>query len=92
MIVITGKDSGKTGVVSQAFPKDNQVLIEGINMRKKHEKPRGNRKGQVVERATPLHVSNIMIVDPKTNKGTRIGITRKDGVRTRIAKKSGTSF
>ncbi|MBI3573548.1 50S ribosomal protein L24, partial [Candidatus Kaiserbacteria bacterium] len=58
----------------------------------KHEKPRGNRKGQVVERATPMHASNVMIVDPKTNKGTRVGISRKNGKRVRIAKRSGTEF
>lgn len=89
VVVITGKDRGKTGTVAEAFPKTNRVLVDGINMRKKHEKARGSRKGQIVERSTPLHVSNVMIADPKGGKGTRIGIVRKDGVRTRVAKKSG---
>jgi len=92
VVVIAGKDAGKTGTVSTAFPKTNQVLIEGINLRKKHEKPRGNRKGQIVERAMPFHVSNVMIADPKGGKATRVGIIRKDGKRVRVAKKSGTEF
>lgn len=92
MVVITGKDRGKTGTVTRAFPRHNLVLLEGINMKKKHEKPRGSRKGRVVERATPIHASNVMIVDPKTNKGTRIVIRRKDGARIRIAQKSGAEL
>lgn len=92
VIVIAGKDRGKTGMVSEAFPKTNHVLVDGVNMKKKHEKARGNRKGQVVERAAPLHVSNVMILDPKTNKGTRVGIVRTDGVRTRVGRKSGSEF
>jgi large subunit ribosomal protein L24 len=92
VIVISGKDKGKAGVVSAAMPKDNKVLIEGVNLRKKHEKARGARKGQIVERAMPLHISNVMIADPKSGKGTRVGILRKDGVRSRVAKKSNTEF
>lgn len=92
VVVITGKDRGKMGAVTEAFPKTNRVLVEGINMKKKHEKARGSRKGQIVERAMPVHVSNVMILDPKGGKGTRIGIVRKDGARTRVAKKSGSEF
>jgi large subunit ribosomal protein L24 len=92
VVVIAGKDRGKTGTVAEAFPKASRVLIDGINMKKKHEKARGSRKGQIVERSVPLHVSNVMILDPKTGKGTRVGIARKDGARTRIAKKSGQEF
>lgn len=92
VIIRAGKDRGKAGTVTEAFPKKDMVLVEGLNLRKKHQKPRGNRKGQVVERATPMHVSNVMIADPKSGKGTRVGISRKGGKRTRIAKKSGTEF
>lgn len=91
-MVIAGKDRGKTGTVTEAFPRELKVLVDGVNMKKKHEKPRGNRKGQIVERAMPLHVSNVMIVDPKGGKRTRVGIVRKDGARVRIAKKSGQEF
>lgn len=71
MIVISGKDKGKTGAVTHAYPQDSRVLIEGLNMKTKHEKARGTRKGQIVERATPMHVSNVMLLDAKTGKGTR---------------------
>ena len=92
VIVITGKDRGKTGAVTRALPKTNQVLVEGVNMKKKHQKPRSNRKGQIVEKALPIHVSNVMIVDSKTGKGTRIGIVRKDGGRIRVSRKSGVEI
>ncbi len=92
VMVIAGKDRGKTGTVMHAFPKDNQVTIEGVNIKKKHQKPRGNRKGQIIEKAMPMNVSNVMIVDPKSGKPTRVSITRKDGVATRIAKKSGATL
>jgi large subunit ribosomal protein L24 len=90
VVVIAGKDKGKTGTVTTAFPKSNQVLIEGVNMKKKHQKARGRgaRKGQILEKALPIHASNVMIVDPKTGKGTRVGISRKGGKRVRVTKKS----
>ena len=91
VIVIAGKDSGKTGAVVRAFPKLAQVLVEGVNIKKKHQKPqgRGARKGQILERNFPIHVSNVMLIDPKSGKGTRVSISRKGGGRTRIARKSG---
>lgn len=92
VIIITGTDKGKTGTVTTAFPKTNQVVVEGLNMKKKHQKPRGNRKGQIVERAMPLNVSNVMLVDPKSGKGTRISITRKGDKRVRVAVKSRTEI
>lgn len=94
VIVISGKDRGKTGTVSHAFPKESKVLIEGVNVKKKHQKPRGRnvRKGQILDKAYPLHVSNVMLVDPKDGKPTRIGIVRKDGKRSRVTKKSNTTL
>ena len=91
VIVISGKDRGKTGTISEAFPKMNRVLIEGVNVKKKHQRPTGRnaRKGQILEKAFPIHVSNVMLIDPKTGKGTRVGIIRKEGKRVRITKKSG---
>jgi large subunit ribosomal protein L24 len=89
-IVTTGKDKGKTGVILRAFPKTNQVLIEGVNVVKRHQKSRrGGQKGQVVEKSMPISASNVMVVDPKKSVGTRISITRENGKRIRIAKKSG---
>lgn len=90
VVVIAGKDRGKTGTVSKALPRSEQVLIDGVNVKKKHLKAHGKAKsGQIIEKAYPLHVSNVMFVDPKTSARTRISITRKDGARLRIAKKSG---
>lgn len=72
VIVITGKDSGKTGVVERAFPKENRVLVSGVNMRKTHERAkRSGAKGQMVEKSLPINASNVMLIDAKTGKGTR---------------------
>lgn len=90
VIVIAGKDRGKTGIVSIVIPKGNQVLVDGVNIKKKHLKSRQKDKGgQIVEKALPIHASNVMLVDSKTNKRTRISIKRNNGVRVRVAKKSG---
>ncbi len=89
VIVITGKDKGKTGAVTHALPATDRIVVEGINIKKKHQKPRGTRKGQIVEMAMPFHASNAMLLDPKSGKGTRVRISKKDGARTRVAVKSG---
>lgn len=89
VIVISGKDKGKTGKVEKAYPKDNAVLILGVNMRKKHERAKkSGQKGQVVQKAYPTNISNVMIIDPKTNKPTRVGKKEIDGKWVRITKKS----
>lgn len=94
VIVIAGKDRGKVGTVSRAFPQEGKVLIEGINLKKKHQKPRGRdaRKGQILEKAFPVDVSNVMLVDPKGGKRTRVGIVREGGKRSRVTKKSKTTL
>jgi len=72
VIVITGKDKGTTGTVARAFPKLDRVIVEGVNIKKKHQKPkRGGAKGQIIEKPFPLHVSNVMLVNAKTGKGSR---------------------
>lgn len=72
IIVITGKDAGKTAKVTRAFPKLNKVLVEGVNVKKKHERARQkDKKGTIVSIEHPIHVSNVMHIDPKTGKGTR---------------------
>jgi|SRR3954449_748409 large subunit ribosomal protein L24 len=97
--IISGKDKGKTGKVLRVEPKKNRVFVEGLNVHKRHIKPRSIRDAQraesvggVVEQEGPIHISNVMLVDPKTSKPTRVGISREDGRRTRIAKKSGESI
>lgn len=93
VVVIAGKDRGKEGTVTEAMPRENKVIVDGINMRKKSQRARrSGQKGQLVEFAAPIHVSNVMIKDPKTGKGTRIGMTEKGGKKTRVSKKSGTEL
>ena len=93
VIVIAGKSKGKTGAIVRVMPKENAVLIDGLNMVKRHRRATSaSRAGQVVEKIMPIHVSNVMLVDPKTDKGTRIRIERKDGARTRVAVKSGQTL
>jgi large subunit ribosomal protein L24 len=91
VIVIAGKSKGQTGTIAVALPKENRVLIDGVNMVKRHRKPsQTNRSGQIVDKPMTLHASNVQLVDPKTGKPTRIKITRtKDGKRERVAVKSG---
>ncbi|RXK18676.1 50S ribosomal protein L24 [Macrococcus sp. DPC7161] len=90
VIVITGKDKGKTGTVIEALPKKDRVVVEGINIVKKHQKPtQMNPEGGITEIEAAIHVSNVMLVDPKTNKPTRVGVKVEDGKKVRVAKKSG---
>ncbi len=94
--VITGnaKDKGKQGKVLKTYPKTDRVLVEGVKMRTRHEKPSqaNNNTGRIVNEEAPIHVSNVMIVDPKTNEPTRIGheIDEKTGKKVRVSKKSNT--
>ncbi len=93
VIVIAGKDKGKTGEVLKAMPAESRVVVKGISMAKRHERSRkGNQKGQIVEKAMPIHVSNVMLLDPKGGKRTRVGIKREKGSAVRIARKSGAEF
>lgn len=89
VIVIAGKNKGKEGKITEILKKDNKVIIEGINIIKKHIKPNGGNAGSILEKEAPIHISNIMMVDPKTKKRTRIGHTNsKEGKKIRISKKS----
>lgn len=93
VIVIAGKDKGKIGNITKILSKDNKVIVEGVNIVKKHIKPRGNESGSIVEIESPLHSSNVMIVDPKTNKRTRIGHKiNKDGKKIRVTKDSNSAI
>jgi large subunit ribosomal protein L24 len=99
--VIGGKDSGKSGRVIRTDPKRSFVYVEGINMVKRHEKARpvqdvqkaSQQMGGIVDKEGPIHVSNVMLLDPKDNKRTRVGVRRdKGGKRERFAKRSGVSI
>ncbi|CEG24411.1 50S ribosomal protein L24 [Planococcus massiliensis] len=88
--VISGKDKGKTGVVLAALPKKDRVLVEGINIIKKHTKPnQANPQGGIVSQEAAIHVSNVMLLDPKSGEPTRVGYKVEDGKKVRVAKKSG---
>ncbi|MGY3716663.1 50S ribosomal protein L24 [Sutcliffiella cohnii] len=88
--VISGKDKGKQGVILQAFPKKDRVLVEGVNIVKKHAKPsQANPQGGIISQEAPIHVSNVMPLDPKTGVPTRVGYKVVDGKKVRVAKESG---
>ncbi|MBI2612267.1 50S ribosomal protein L24 [Candidatus Kaiserbacteria bacterium] len=91
VIVIAGKERGKTSTIVRVLPQENLVILDGLNLSKRHRRPSAqNRKGQIIERAMPMHVSNVMIVDPRSGKPTRVKFSRdKEGTRIRIAVKSG---
>ena len=93
VIVISGKDKGKTGKVTKALPQKSAVVIVGVNVKKVHERPRkSGQKGQIIEKSLPISVSNVMIVDSKTNKGTRIGRKKEGEKWVRYSKKSGNTL
>ena len=90
VVVITGRDKGKTGEVKQVLPAENRVVVDGVNMVKRHTAPSAGNAGGIVEREASIHVSNVAYVDPKTDKPTRIGYkTLEDGRKVRFAKRSG---
>ena len=91
VVVIAGKDKGKEGKIIKTLKNDNKVVVEGINMVTKHVKPNAqNEQGGIVKQEAPIHVSNVMMIDPKTKKRTRIGHTTdtKSNKKIRITKKS----
>lgn len=89
VIIKTGKDKGKKGKIVRVLPEENRVVVEGLNMVKKTRRPRrSGEKGQIISIAMPLNASNVMIVDPKTGKGSRIGKKVIGGKKVRIARKS----
>jgi large subunit ribosomal protein L24 len=88
--VVTGKDKGKQGVILAAFPKQDRVIVEGVNIVKKHSKPSQlNPQGGIITKEAAIHVSNVMPLDPKTGEPTRVGYQVVDGKKVRVAKKSG---
>ena len=96
VIVISGKDKGKTGRVLRVDRERSRVFVEGLNIVKRHQRPTAlnpNAQAGVIEREGPIHVSNVALLDPKQNKPTRVGIVRRaDGRRIRVAKLSGTEL
>jgi large subunit ribosomal protein L24 len=89
--VITGKDKGKRGEVLRVLPEENRALVQGRNMVKRHTKPRGmGQPGGIVEQEASIHLSNLALIDPKSDKPTRVGFRElEDGKKVRVAKASG---
>jgi large subunit ribosomal protein L24 len=89
--VITGKDRGKRGEVLRVMPEENRALVQGRNMVKRHTKPRGmGQPGGIVEQEASIHLSNLALIDPKSDKPTRVGFrVLEDGKKVRVAKSSG---
>lgn len=93
VIVTIGRDKGKKGVIVKTFRDLDKVIVEGVNIHKKTQKARRRgEKGQTIEMAMPIHVSNVMMVDPKGGKPTRVGYKVEDGKKIRIARKSGAKI
>jgi len=91
VVVITGKDKGKKGKVLQSFPKKERVIVEGVGMITKHQKPNQQmQQGGIVKREAAIHVSNVMLFDKKANQGVRVGYkTLDNGKKVRVSKKTG---
>ena len=96
VVVIGGKDAGKTGRVVRTEPKKRRVYVENLNIVKRHERPRsvkeaqrGGEVGGIVEKEGPIHVSNVVLLDPQDNKPTRVGVRREGGKRERYSKRTG---
>jgi large subunit ribosomal protein L24 len=95
VVVISGKDRGKTGRVLRVDPRKQRVYVEGLNIVKRHQKPSAmnpNAQAGVIEREGPIHVSNVALLDPKEKKPTRVGIKREGGKRFRVARRSDTQI
>jgi large subunit ribosomal protein L24 len=98
VLVTGGKDRGKTGRVLRTEPRKQRVFVEGLNIVKKHQRPRsikdtqkGAEAGGIIEKEGPIHVSKVMLLDPGDNQPTRVGVRVKDGKRERYAKRTGTA-
>lgn len=89
VVVLSGEDKGKTGEVVKSMPKDSKVVVQGINLVKKHQKPSQTTPGGIVTKEAPIDISNVAVVDPKTGKATKIAYKEVNGKKVRVARKSG---
>ena len=94
VLVISGKDRGKTGRVVDVDPRKQRVFVEGLNIVKRHQRPRpgSTDPGGVIEKPGPIHISNVMLLDPTDNKPTKVGVVREDGKRFRVARRTGNKL
>lgn len=90
VVVLAGRDKGKTGEVLQVMPKEERALVRGVNMVQRHTKPQGVNEGGIISKEAPIHLSNLAYADPKSGEATRVGFkVLDDGRKVRVAKRSG---
>ena len=90
VVVLAGRDKGRTGEVIQVMPKDEKALVRGVNIVKRHQRQSANQEGGIISKEAPIHLSNVAIADPKDGKPTRVGFqVLEDGRKVRVAKRSG---
>ena len=90
VVVLTGRDSGRTGEVVQVMPKEERALVRGVNLVKRHQRQTMNQEGGIIQKEAPVHLSNLALADPKDGKPTRVGFrVLEDGRKVRFAKRSG---
>jgi large subunit ribosomal protein L24 len=93
VVVLSGKDKGRTGTVSKVLPKDGKIIVEGINVATRHVKPsQVNPQGGIQRNPAPMHISKVALADPKDGKPTRVRFEEKDGKKVRVAVKSGETI
>ena len=93
VVVITGRDKGRTGEVIQVMPTESRALVRGVNIVKRHQRQTQNQEGGIISKEAPIHLSNLAIADPKDNKPTRVGFkVLADGKKVRVAQKSGETI
>ncbi|HKY95862.1 MAG TPA: 50S ribosomal protein L24 [Kiloniellales bacterium] len=90
VVVITGKDKGKTGEVTAVLPKEMRVVVQGVNIVRRHQRQTAQQQGGIITKEAPIHISNVAHIDPSSEKPTRVGYrTQEDGRKVRVAKRSG---
>jgi len=90
VVVLAGKDKGRSGEVVQVFPRDNKAIVRGVNLVRRHQKQTARQEGGILTKEAPIHLSNLAVADPKDGKPTRVGFQfQKDGKKVRVAKRSG---
>ena len=93
VVVLSGKDKGRTGTVAKVMPKDGKVVVEGVNVAARHRKPtQANPQGGIDRNPAPMHISKVALTDPKSGKATRVRFETKDGKKVRVAVKSGETI
>ncbi|PWJ85606.1 LSU ribosomal protein L24P [Pseudaminobacter salicylatoxidans] len=90
VVVLAGKDKGRSGEVLRVMPKDDKAIVRGVNMVRRHQKQTQSQEGGIISKEAPIHLSNLALTDPKDGKPTRVGFrTQEDGTKVRFAKRSG---